>query len=74
MVYVTSPARRLTLAIVFTMAAIWESYWIYEYVAAPRPDYEMRSVMALFLGGILPGVVVCSILVVALVNSILRRR
>jgi uncharacterized membrane protein YciS (DUF1049 family) len=48
---------------------LWEAWWAYEYVAAPRPDYEMRSVAAILFGLCLPvalGIVVGLALLVRL--------
>lgn len=44
---------------------LWEGWWTYQFFAAPRPDYEMRTVTALMLGLILPG------LLIAFVGAIL---
>ena len=32
----------------------WEAWWAWDFVAAPRPDYEMRTVFALYMGVFLP--------------------
>ena len=34
---------------------LWEAWWAWDFAAAPRPDYEMRTVAALLLGLVLPG-------------------
>ena len=36
---------------------IWEAWWAYEFIAAPRPDEEMRTVFALMMGVFLPLIV-----------------
>ena len=32
----------------------WEAWWAYEFISAPRPDEEMRTVFALYMGVFLP--------------------
>jgi hypothetical protein len=61
------------MAIGLIIAAAWEAYWLYEYIAAPRPDCEMRSVAAVVLGGLPPLVLIWAIMIVAAVNGLLRR-
>ena len=49
------PARRHAgKALAVLLFLLWEGWWAYEFAAAPRPDYEMRSVFAFLLGGVLP--------------------
>ena len=36
---------------------LWEAWWVYEFVTAPRPDPEMQSVFALVMGIFLPALI-----------------
>jgi hypothetical protein len=47
--------RRLALLLAFLL---WEAWWVWEFVAAPRPDREMRIAAAVALGMILPGLAI----------------
>jgi len=42
--------RRIALPLVLA----WEAWWAYEFVSAPVPDEEMRSVFAIYMGVLLP--------------------
>jgi len=33
---------------------LWEAWWAYEFLSAPSPDEEMRTVFALMMGVFLP--------------------
>lgn len=65
--------RRIAIAFAFILAMTWEAYWLWEYVAAPRPDYEMRSVAALFFGGVLPALIVTAVCLEAIISWCIRR-
>lgn len=39
---------RLLLACAF---AIWEGFWLFTYLTAPSPDYEMRGPASVLFGG-----------------------
>lgn len=43
--------KHLTLLIVL---AIWEGFWLWAYLTAATPDYEMRRPAALLFGGLVP--------------------
>ena len=46
---------KLTLRLLLLAAfVLWEACWSYVLITAPRPDYEMATVMALFMGLGLP--------------------
>jgi hypothetical protein len=36
----------------------WEIWWGYVYVSTPRPDEEMATVVAAFLGLFIPGFII----------------
>ena len=36
---------------------LWEAWWAYDFISAPRPDEEMRTIFALLMGVFLPLIV-----------------
>lgn len=56
---------------------LWEAWWAYEFIAAPRPDEEMRAVAALFFGVVVPvlvGLLIAAIMFLRYVHGWGRER
>lgn len=49
----------------------WEIWWVYAYVSAPRPDEKMITVVAFFLGGVLPAAIVVLATAIVLIQRLL---
>jgi hypothetical protein len=43
--------KRVAVAAAFVS---WEAYWAYVFVSTPRPDEEMHTLVAIFMGVVLP--------------------
>ncbi len=53
---------------------LWEAWWAWEFLAAPRPDEEMRTIAAILFGLILPGLSIALVALILLRWQSVRRK